>query len=109
MPSSFGQLVADEDVVGFVVGLPVHTSGQESQKSHEVRPFAAWLARVTDRPTCFYDERFTTREATYLLGDAQLTKKKRKRRLDKVAAQLLLAAFLESDQQGTPPTALEDA
>ena len=34
----------------------------------EVRPFAAWLAHVTDRPTCFYDERFTTREATYLLG-----------------------------------------
>ncbi len=105
----FRQLVRDEDVVGFVIGLPVHTSGAESQKSQEVRTFAAWLARVTDRPTRFYDERFTTREATYLLGDAQLTEKKRKRRLDMVAAQLLLAAFLESDQQGTPPTALDDA
>jgi putative holliday junction resolvase len=104
----FQTLVADENVVGFVVGLPLHTSGQESEKSCEVRQFALWLSQVTGRPVCFYDERFTTREATYLLEDAQLTKKKRKQRLDKVAAQLLLAAFLESDQQGTAPGALDD-
>ncbi len=104
----FQKLVADETVVGFVIGLPLHTSGQESEKSLEVRQFAAWLAHVTGRPVCFYDERFTTREATYLLGEAHLTKKKRKQRLDKVAAQLLLAAFLESDRRGTPPAALDD-
>ena len=56
----FQQLVCDENVVGFVVGLPVHTTGQESQKSHEVRQFAQWLTRVTERPVRFYDERFTS-------------------------------------------------
>jgi putative holliday junction resolvase len=104
----FQALVADENVVGFVVGLPLHTDGQESAKSREVRQFAAWLAEVTGRPVCFYDERFTTREAGYLLEEAQLTKKRRKQRLDKVAAQLLLAAFLESDRRGEPPAALDD-
>jgi len=104
----FQTLVVDENVVGFVVGLPLHTNGQESEKSQEVRQFAAWLARVTGRPVWCYDERFTTREATYLLEEAQLTKKKRQQRLDKVAAQLLLAAFLESDRRGTSPAALDD-
>ena len=104
----FQNLVGAEGVVGFVIGLPLHTSGQESKKSHETRRFADWLAEVTGRPTCFYDERFTTREATYLLDEAQLTRKKRKQRLDMVAAQLLLAAFLESDRQGTCPAALDD-
>ncbi|MHB0956575.1 MAG: Holliday junction resolvase RuvX [Pirellulaceae bacterium] len=104
----FRKLVAEQDVVGFVIGLPLHTSGEESQKSREVRQFALWLTRITGCPACFHDERFTTREATYLLGEAQLSKKKRKRRLDMVAAQLLLAAFLESNQEGTPPTALDD-
>lgn len=104
----FQTLVADENVVGFVIGLPLHTDGQESEKSREVRQFAIWLAEVTGLPICFYDERFTTREAGYLLEEAQLTKKKRKQRLDKVAAQLLLAAFLESDRRGEPPAALDD-
>ena len=106
--SFFQQLVASEDIVGFVVGLPVHTSGQESQKSGEARDFAKWLSEVTQRPICFYDERYTTREATYLLGEAQLTKKKRKQRLDMLAAQLLLAAYLESDHQDDSLAGLDD-
>jgi putative holliday junction resolvase len=92
-----------------VIGLPLHTDGRESEKSREVRQFATWLAEATGIPACFYDERFTTREASGLLEDAQLTKRKRKERLDKVAAQLLLAAFLESDRRGTLPGALDDA
>ena len=103
----FQQLASEEDVVGFVIGLPIHTSGEESQKSREARAFAAWLSNATGRPTRFYDERFTTREATHLLSDARLTKKKRKQRLDMIAAQLLLAGFLESDQQGTSPAPLD--
>lgn len=105
----FRGLVQAEQLVGFVIGLPVHTSGQESQKSYEARQFAAWLTAATGLPTCFYDERFTSREAEGLLGDARMTKKRKKQRLDMVAAQLLLAAFLESDQQGMAPTSLDDA
>lgn len=104
----FRTLVADERVVGFVIGLPLHTDGRESEKSREVRQFAAWLVEVTEIPVCFYDERFTTHEANDLLEGAQLTKRKRKERLDKVAAQLLLAAFLESDRRGALPGALDD-
>lgn len=104
----FRQLVEEEGIVGFVVGLPVHTSGDESQKSAEAREFASWLTEVTGRPIQFQDERYTTREATYLLSEAQLTKKKRKQRLDKLAAQLLLTAYLESGPHDEPPTRLDD-
>jgi putative Holliday junction resolvase len=104
----FQQLVSKEGVVGFVVGLPIHMSGEESQKSLQAREFGAWLSEMTGCPVRFHDERYTTREATYLLSEAQLTKRKRKQRLDKVAAQLLLASFLESDQQGTAPAPLSD-
>jgi putative Holliday junction resolvase len=104
----FRRFVNDENIVAFIVGLPVHMSGHESQKSLETRQFAEWLAKVTDRPVRYYDERYTTREATNLLGAAQLTKKKRKKRLDKLAAQLLLAAYLESGQQDDQPLPLDD-
>jgi putative Holliday junction resolvase len=104
----FQQLVDSEQIVGFVVGLPVHTTGAESQKSHEARQFARWLSTITQRPIRFHDERYTTREATLLLGEARMTKKKRQQRLDKLAAQLLLVAYLESTQQDREPGSLDD-
>ena len=100
------QLVAREQIVGFVVGLPVHTTGEESQKSREARRFGRWLAEQTSLPVRFFDERFTTAHAEALLMDAKLTSKRRKQRLDKLAAQILLAAYLESSRVEREPGAL---
>ena len=98
----FRRLIEEEDIVGFVVGLPVHLSGDESQKSLEAREFGKWLNQTTDCPVIFYDERFTTAMAEQLLGQEGMTKKKRKARLDKLAAQILLTAFLDSrDTEGS--------
>jgi putative holliday junction resolvase len=103
----FQQLVKAERVVGLVVGLPVHASGQESQKSQEAREFGRWLAEVTGLPVEFYDERYSTAQAESLLRGAELTRQRRKQRLDMVAAQQLLAAYLEATRRG-PPEPLED-
>ena len=100
------RLAASERVVGFVVGLPVHGSGEESQKSHEARLFAAWLAKETKLPVRLFDERYTTAHAEAALLEAGLTKKRRKERLDKLAAQILLAAYLESSRSDEEPGAL---
>lgn len=97
----FQQLVADELIVGFVVGLPVHSHGGESEKSREARRFGDWLTQVTGRSVVYFDERFTTVVAEQLLNSAGLTSQRRKERRDKLAAQILLTAFLES---GCRPT-----
>jgi putative holliday junction resolvase len=99
-------LAVSERLVGFVVGLPVHTSGNESQKSVEARAFGQWLATQTGLPVLFFDERYTSAHAEALLLDAGLTSKRRKERLDKLAAQIMLAAFLESSRTGDAPAAL---
>jgi len=104
----FRQLVADEDVCGFVIGLPIHASGLESQKSRESRRFGQWLSEITGLPVRFYDERYTTREATTMLEQAQLTKKKRRKRLDMLAAQQILTGYLESSQREDHPAPLDD-
>jgi putative Holliday junction resolvase len=106
--SFFRQLVEREKVVGFVVGLPVHTSGQESQKSKEAREFGQWLQKVTGLPVVFLYYRYTTVQADELLTAGALKGKKRKRRRDMVAAQVLLSEFLESGRRGEPPLPLED-
>jgi putative holliday junction resolvase len=95
------RLAAEEQICGFVVGLPVHLDGRESQKSGEARQFGEWLAKITGIGVVFFDERFSTSEAEQALAGAELTKKQRKARLDKLAAQILLTAYLEA---GCPPS-----
>jgi putative holliday junction resolvase len=106
----FKQLVKEEKVTLFVVGLPIHLDGRESAKSVEARQFGKWLAEATGVPVVFFDERFTSSEAENLLLDADLTKKRRKKRLDMLAAQILLTAYLESSGGGcSNPGGLDDA
>ena len=100
--------MAFEEVSLFVIGLPIHLSGEESQKSAEARSFGAWLEQVTGIAVEFFDERFTTREAEQHLVGAQLTRKSRKARRDMLAAQILLAAWLQRSSDDNPPLPLED-
>jgi putative Holliday junction resolvase len=104
----FVRLVEEEGVVGFVVGLPVLASGDESRLSHEARLFGAWLAQATRRPVVYFDERFTSAQAEEALAQGRLTRKRRKARRDMLAAQIMLAAFLESrSRASSPPGPLE--
>ena len=102
------QVAQSERIAGFVIGLPVHTSGDESQKSREARQFGQWVAQTTSLPIEYFDERYTTVHAESLLLDADLTKKRRKQRLDKLAAQILLAAYLESPRENAKQKSLDD-
>jgi putative holliday junction resolvase len=96
----FATLAAAEKIERYVVGLPVHLDGNESQKSIEARAFGAWLHDAAQVPVEYFDERFTTSEADEILGSAKLTKKKRQARRDQLAAQIMLTAYLESGGRG---------
>ena len=96
----FRRLVEEEGVDRFVVGLPVHLDGGESQKSIEARAFGQWLEATTGVPVVYFDERFTSAEADGLLAVPGMTKKKKKARRDQLAAQIMLSAYLESDRRG---------
>jgi putative holliday junction resolvase len=92
----FQDLCEEYRVVGLVVGLPVHLSGDEGEKAREARAFGKWLHDVTRLPVRFWDERFTTSIANDFMLEADLSRKKRKARVDKIAAQVMLQSFLES-------------
>jgi putative holliday junction resolvase len=91
----FCKLVEEYRPVGLVVGLPIHMSGDESRKSQEARTFAAWLSSCSGLPYQFQDERLSSFQAEQLLLQAEFTKKQRKARMDKLAAQILLQMFLQ--------------
>ena len=104
----FQQLAREERIVLWVVGLPVHLDGRESRKSEEARRFGQWLQESTSLPVEYFDERFSSVQAEELLVGAELTHKKRKQRIDKLAAQIMLTAYLESETKGREePGAIE--
>jgi len=106
----FCQLVKQEAIEKFVVGLPVHLDGRESEKSKQAREFGAWLMQCTSVATEFFDERYTTFEAEEALQAANLTKKQRNARRDQLAAQIMLTAYLESGLRGqSTPLPLDDS
>ncbi len=98
------EIVREYDIVGLVVGLPVHMSGDEGQKAIEAREFGQWAGTVTQLPVCYWDERFTSLVAEMHLQQAGLTKKKRKARLDKLSAQIMLQNFLDSEDRSASPS-----
>jgi putative Holliday junction resolvase len=105
----FRRLVKDYQVTLFVVGLPVHLDGRESQESRAARQFGQWLTAETKVPGVLFDERFTSAEAEEELRGRGLTAKRRKARRDMLAAQILLRDFLAGGCQGQEaPGGLDD-
>jgi putative Holliday junction resolvase len=92
----FQNLAKEERIAAWIVGLPIHCDGGESDKSTDARKFAIWLQQVTQLPTRLFDERFTTVAANQKIRQSKTTRKKTKKRIDAIAAQVLLESFLEA-------------
>lgn len=104
-----GRVAQEYGVVGLVIGLPVHMSGDESGKSREARTFGTWLGKATGLPVAWWDERFTSLMADESLLQTGLSRGKRKAQRDAIAACFILQAFLDAkDGNRTAPGGLED-
>ncbi len=90
----FRRLVIEEDLVGFVVGLPLHADGRESEMSAETRRFASWLASTTGLAVELQDERYTSAAAAGRLAGVGLSRGSKKARSDAVAAQIMLETWM---------------
>lgn len=90
--------VADrEDVDGFVVGLPLNMDGTEGPQAKLVRTFAAGLEAESPRRTLqLWDERLSSFAADALLDQTELSRDKRKKHRDQIAAQVILQGYLDS-------------
>lgn len=79
----------------FVIGLPLHMSGKESEISQEVRAFALLLEEKTGKQVHFIDERMSSLEVDRTLRENALRRKKRAKVIDTLSATVLLQAYLD--------------
>jgi len=80
--------IKNENVVGIVIGLPLHANGTDSETTVQVRVFANNLSHQTDLPIIFIEENLTSVMAEEEMGQKSWVKKKSE--LDSVSAKVIL-------------------
>ena len=88
-------LIEADGIGGIVVGLPVNMDGSEGPRAQSTRDVAARLAEALALPIAFWDERWSTVAAERPLLDADLSRRKRARVVDQVAAAFILQGALD--------------
>lgn len=88
-------LAASNDVDRLVVGLPKNMNGTIGPQAELTMEFADRLAAQAELPIEYFDERLTTAAATRTLLEADVSRKKRKKVVDKVAAVGILQGYMD--------------
>lgn len=89
-------LIEEYKVGELVVGLPLNMDGSQGPKAKEVIALVDSLKKKLSIPVKMWDERLTTIEVERHLISADVSRKKRKKSIDKLAAQLILRSYLDS-------------
>lgn len=91
-----------DGVVAAAMGLPVNMDGSEGPRAQASRAFVRNIARLTDIPFAFWDERLSTVAAERVLIDMDVSRKKRDQRIDSAAAAFILQGVLDRLQALRP-------
>lgn len=89
------ELATVHKVEKIVVGLPLQLNGKTGTQAQRIKKFAEKLEQQVNLPIVFWDESFTSVEATQILRDTKKRRKKRKQVIDQVAAVLILEGYLD--------------
>ncbi|UFJ38977.1 Holliday junction resolvase RuvX [Brevibacillus humidisoli] len=90
------QLISQYQVEEIVVGLPKNMNGTIGPSGENCQRFARQLAERTKLPVHLWDERLTTMAAEKMLISADVSRKKRKQVIDKMAAVIILQGYLDA-------------
>ena len=90
------ELVKQHGVTSFVVGYPKNMNNTIGPRGEASEAYKALLEETFALPVVLWDERLTTMAAERVLIDADVSRKKRKQVIDKMAAVMILQGYLDS-------------
>ncbi|QDP40694.1 Holliday junction resolvase RuvX [Radiobacillus deserti] len=90
-------IIKEYDIKVAVVGLPKNMNGTIGERGEASLAYAKHLEDQFSLSTVMWDERLTTMAAERILLEADMSRKKRKKVIDKMAAALILQSYLDSN------------
>ncbi|MGB6065789.1 MAG: Holliday junction resolvase RuvX [Desulfomonilaceae bacterium] len=94
------ELSTEYGVQEIVVGMPYNMNGSEGPQVHKVRAFMEAIRRRVNVPLREWDERLSTVAAERTLLEADMSRAKRRKVIDKLAAVIILQGYLDSQYSG---------
>lgn len=94
--SAISDLAKENQVTEIVVGMPINLDGSLGKKAQEVANFVEALKKKINLPIKVWDERFSSVQAERTMLEADLSRKKRKKKIDQLAAQFILQNYLDA-------------
>lgn len=91
-----GELIREYTVTEVVIGYPKNMNNSIGPRAEASERFAQLVKDTFDIPVVLWDERLTTMAADRMLIDADVSRKKRKQVIDKMAAVMILQGYLDS-------------
>lgn len=82
-------------IAALVMGLPLNMDGSEGPRAQATRAFVRNMARLTELPFLFWDERLSTVAAERALLEMDVSRRKRQARIDSAAAAFILQGVLD--------------
>lgn len=92
--AALAALIAEQQVTGIVIGLPLNLDGTESPRSQSTRAFARNLDDI-GLPVLLWDERWSTQAVTRTLIEQDASRAKRAELVDKMAAAYILQGAID--------------
>ena len=89
------ELISEYEVHELVVGMPKNMNGTKGERAEKTEEFVEKMKAVIDLPVTFWDERLSTVMAERQLIAADVSRKKRKSVIDKMAAVVILQGYLD--------------
>ncbi len=93
------EIAEEYKVTEIVVGLPYNMDGTEGRQAEKVRSIMAAIERSVDLPVFEWDERLSTVAAERVLLEADMSRSKRRKVIDKIAAVLILQGYLDGHRR----------
>jgi putative holliday junction resolvase len=89
------EIIEEHKIEKVVVGLPKNMNGTIGERGEASQRYAEHIEKVHNLPTVLWDERLTTIAAERVLLEADVSRKKRKKVIDKMAAMMILQGYLD--------------
>lgn len=90
------KIIEEYKVSKIIVGLPLNMRGDYTESTLNSVKFSEMIKKEISLPTELWDERLSTKEVEDVMIEASVTRRKRKKVLDKLAAQIILQGYLDS-------------
>ena len=91
-------IIKENNITKIILGLPKNMNNTLGERAEITLKYKELLEKSTDLPVIMFDERLTSVISNSILIEADISRKKRKKKVDSIAAQIILQDYLNKEK-----------